>query len=120
VTDLETRILALLAHRKGRLMALRASTIAGMVGVSEREVRETIKTLIEVHRHPIASTTERPYGFFIPASPEEVEAYAAQLKHRIISTAIRLRAFESSTADKVIDGRERSWPWAASLWRVRR
>jgi hypothetical protein len=109
MTDLETAILVLLSHRKGRLMALRAKTIAEMLSteadgpVSEREVREAIKALIEQHHHPIASTVEKPYGFFVPATPEEVEAYAAQLKGRIISTATRLRAFEQSTADKVID-----------------
>jgi hypothetical protein len=45
MTTLESDILRILSQRRGRLMALRAKTIAGMVAVSEREARDTIAGL---------------------------------------------------------------------------
>lgn len=103
MTELETRILDLLRKRKGHKLAIRAKTIATLLGVSEREVRDAIKTLIEQYNHPIASTVEPPYGFFIPASQEEIEQYAQNLKSRIKSIAVRLRAFEANTAHRVLE-----------------
>jgi malonyl CoA-acyl carrier protein transacylase len=102
LNGVESRVLAVLRSHTGRRAAIRAKAMAAMLGITEREVRDVVKTLIEEHHVPIASSVEAPYGFFMPATPEEVEAYANSLKSRIRSIATRLHAFEASTADKII------------------
>lgn len=79
---------------------VRARYIAGALGISEREVRRLVRELIG-RGVMIASTMERPYGYFIPRTAKEIERYARQLKSRIAKIAERLHDFDRATATKI-------------------
>lgn len=106
MTDLETQVLRILSTRVRRAWAIRAQAIAEMVGVTEGEVREAIKTLIEVYGQAICATTEKPYGYFFPGDAEEGEQYAAPVKSRIKSDQERLNALERNLLTKFGPQRE--------------
>lgn len=95
------RIKAIVAKRR-RANPVTAAELEWFVGIDERKVREEIKAAIEEDHEPIASSTRKPYGFYRPATPEEVAEYAQSLKHRMASTAVRLHAFEAGTAEKIL------------------
>jgi len=102
VNGLDAHVLEIVERHRGRRNAIRAKTIASKLDITEREARDSVKRLIEVHHVPVASTVRAPFGFFIPESTEESRAYAATLVSRIRSTAERLHAFEANTADGII------------------
>jgi hypothetical protein len=67
-----------------------------------RIVRKKVRELIMVDRVPIASSMQRPFGYFIvePGS-EEADAYVLQLRGRLEKIAQRLARFRSSSAKRV-------------------
>ncbi len=79
---------------------VKAKEIAAMLEISEREVRRLVRELIG-RGVMIASTMERPYGYFIPKNEQQVERYARQLKSRIAKIAERLHDFDQATAAKL-------------------
>lgn len=79
---------------------IQARHIAGALGISEREVRRLVRELIG-RGVMIASTMERPYGYFMPKNEQQVERYARQLKSRIAKIAERLHDFDQATAAKL-------------------
>jgi biotin operon repressor len=79
---------------------LKAKVIAETLGISEREVRRLVRELIG-RGVMIASTMERPYGYFMPKNEQQIERYARQLKSRIAKIAERLHDFDRATAMKI-------------------
>jgi hypothetical protein len=83
-----------------------ASEIANRIPVLSddpvRIVRKKIRDLIMTDRIPIASSMERPFGYFIvqPGS-EEADAYVLQLRGRLEKIAQRLARFRSSSAARI-------------------
>ncbi len=86
-TETEQAILSLL--QKGRRNAQSVKFLAGQTGLSETEVREKIRHLIMVHDVLIASTVQKPAGFYIPETPEEIDQATRSLRHRGISILAR-------------------------------
>jgi predicted DNA-binding transcriptional regulator len=79
---------------------VKAKEIAETLTISEREVRRLVRELIG-RGVMIASTMERPYGYFLPRTPQEIQRYARQLKSRIAKIAERLHDFDRATATKI-------------------
>jgi len=100
--DLDDAILALLRRRRGRAGAITADeiglAIAGRRGL-DREVRKTIKRLIELggHGEIIASTGGDAFGagapgYFWAGDAQEIRAYYAVLVSRKEEVDHRMRA----------------------------
>jgi len=79
---------------------IQARYIAEALGISEREVRRLVRELIG-RGVMIASTMERPYGYFLPRTPQEIQRYVRQLKSRMAKIAERLHDFDRATATKI-------------------
>jgi predicted DNA-binding transcriptional regulator len=94
---IEDKIKEMLAHAD---YPVKAKEIAAMLDISEREVRRLVRELIG-RGVMIASTMERPYGYFLPRTTKEIERYARQLKSRIAKIAERLHDFDRATATKI-------------------
>lgn len=93
----------LIAERYGRANAISASDLAGRTGISDRTVRKIVKTLIEHHGCPIASSPHPPAGFFVPAElPEIVEALES-LKGRALSILVRMSRLRRITLRETVD-----------------
>jgi DNA-binding IclR family transcriptional regulator len=99
LTREEADVLCLL--KKGRENSISMSALAEAVGVCTREVQTIVKHLVEDHQVLIASATGKHHGFFLPENEEEFRAAAAQLEHRIISLAKRLRAINKESYEEI-------------------
>lgn len=89
-------------HCKGQACAVKQQSIAGILGITVREVRLLTKTLGTKLNKPVASTVHPPYGIYIPANKKETGEYIAQLDARIKALFARRRAFSRSTAVDVV------------------
>jgi hypothetical protein len=87
----------LVSGHRGQARAIEVAALASMTGLDERVVRRTVKHLIEQFGCPIASTTEPPYGYFVPSTLEEEERYYASLRSRGLSILGRAAAFRHVT-----------------------
>lgn len=101
VTDAEATILGIIECRRGRAAAIQAKEIAAQARLPERTVREHIKCLVEKHAILIGSATGDPAGYYIPETPEEIEAVLAQLYHRIASLAVRIARIKRISVEEV-------------------
>lgn len=91
-------VLEILQRRKGRDKAITGKELAKLLGqANDRAIRQEIRKLI-AQGHPIAATTEPPYGYFMVDSIEEAERYMSQLKSRLIEDAYRRRDFKRAVA----------------------
>lgn len=91
--DLRESVMRILLNHQGRSKAIKGSEFARLLGFhDDRQVRQVIRELI-ADGYPIASSTEKPAGFFITVCRSEVEAYAKTLRKRLIEDAIRRRDF---------------------------
>lgn len=86
----ESFVWTLIAARQGRAQAIGAADLARQSGLSNRDVRRVIKTLIEQYASPIASTPTPPAGYYIPKTIEEVLATTESLKSRALSILTRM------------------------------
>ena len=97
---MKNRILDILCtEATGSSLAIRARTLAARLCLPERELRALIRELI-ADGHPVASSTQPPYGFFMATTAMERQRYVAQLKSRMAELAARLRDFEGVSAAK--------------------
>jgi len=80
----------------GQAKATRGQTIANRLGMkNDRLIRIAIRELI-ADGLPIASSVQKPYGYFIIETPEEAEAYMAVIKSRLVEDAYRRRDFKKA------------------------
>lgn len=91
-------ILDILQLHRGKARAITGKELARIMGEpGDRMIRREIRELI-AEGHPIASSTEKPYGYFMADTPEEVEEYLGQLKGRLVEDAYRRRDFKKAAA----------------------
>jgi len=85
------------ALRHGRQNAITGKELASRLGErDDRRVRLVIRDLIAAG-HPIASAVNKPYGYFIANSPDEVTEYMNVLRSRLVEDAYRRRDFKRAT-----------------------
>jgi hypothetical protein len=91
-------LLTILQLHRGKARAITGKELAQVMGApDDRLVRKEIRELI-AEGHPIASSTEKPYGYFLVDTPEEAEQYLRQLKSRLVEDAYRRRDFRKAAA----------------------
>jgi hypothetical protein len=98
----EYAILEELRRHVGRESALGVEAVAAFTGISGRVVQTVVKHLIEVHGYPIGSATGKPHGYYWIEDTEDLRRAKAQLAHRIIETAKRLRALDRNALADVM------------------
>lgn len=79
MTDQQQRILDAIPY--GSKNAVRASTLEKITGIDSRLVRKEIHQM-RLHEKLIASSTQPPYGYFIPLTVAEKEHYFNQIRSR--------------------------------------
>lgn len=87
LTQEEITILRLL--QRGRQRALSVNFLASETGLSEVELREKIRHLIMEHNVLIASSVQKPCGYFIADSENEIKDATKSLRHRGIMILMR-------------------------------
>lgn len=81
------------SHR-GRAAAVTQAVLSTVVGMSARELRRTIKSLIENHRLPIGSTPHHPAGYFVITSQKEAKAVTRRYYRGALSLLYRMRCLD--------------------------
>jgi len=93
-----SHLLTILQLHRGKTRAITGKELAQILGEpNDRMIRKEIRELI-ADGHPIASSTEKPYGYFVIDTPEEAEQYLRQLKSRLVKDAYRRRDFKKAAA----------------------
>ena len=95
------RLLKLLAWHRGAAQAIPLREIqerlkVGEANVSDREIKEAAKILTEDFAIPVGASrsrsSDRPAGYFLCVTPEDLERAAEPYIHELISLARRIRA----------------------------
>ena len=93
MNDIKAQIKSILSRHEGKGRAITGRELAQLVGHrDDRQVRLVIRELIG-EGLPVASSTERPMGYFIVSTRQEAEEYALSIKGRLIEDAFRRRDF---------------------------
>jgi len=73
-----SHLLTVLQLHRGNARAITGKDLARIMGDSDdRLIRKEIRALIAAG-YPIASSTEKPYGYFMAETPQEVKQYLDQ------------------------------------------
>ena len=93
MTDNQQVVLRILLSHQGRSKAIKGMEMARLLGFrDDRSIRQVIRELI-AEGYPIASSVQKPFGYFIVATRQEAEYYAQSIRSRLIEDAIRRRDF---------------------------
>lgn len=103
MTPDETRIWMLIVARHGRAQAINVHDLVAATCLSERAVRKVVKSLIEAHGCPIASSPHPPAGYFIPAELPEILEALNSLKGRALSILVRMSRLRRTTLRETVD-----------------
>jgi len=98
--DLQDAVMRILSGHQGHAKAIKGSEIARLLNTDYRQVRQIISDLID-EGYPIASSVQKPFGYFLINDPEEAREYRESLRSRIIKLCIRLRGFKQSAGRKL-------------------
>lgn len=102
-TDLERAVLSILAGHKGHADAIRIAEIQLQLGphglegcvVPEREIKATVKSLVENFRLPIGGSRRPPCGYFLVLTVEDRELAIHPLVAELRSISRRVRSLSN-------------------------
>lgn len=100
-------LLQLLRPHKGRAQARPISAIAERLGMSERDVKAAVKSLVEDFGLPIGASRQEPHGYFFIVSADDLEFALRPLANEVISIARRMRKLGGSAIVKEMLGQIR-------------
>jgi hypothetical protein len=84
-------LLGMLRDHKGARRARPLSDFVHKLHMSERDVKKTVKSLVEDFGLPIGASRQQPSGYFLCVTPEDMEDAIRPLVHEIESLARRVR-----------------------------
>ncbi len=108
LTSEELKVWRLIPH--GHANAIKQKYLAAQCGMSTRVLQRILKRLTEDHGLPIVSSCSPPYGVFIPATAEEVDAFVGQLASRALSCQRRIVAVKASAGQELADAMQAVLP----------
>jgi len=83
--------------KPGKHNAIPGRVLANNLGFrDDRAVRLEIRELIRIG-HPIASSVNPPYGYYMAATTEEIEEYLRVMRTRLVEDAYRRRDFKQAS-----------------------
>ncbi len=88
---------------KGRARAVSVRDLAEQTHISERQIRDVVRTLIMQHGILVASAVDDPPGFFIAQTREEIIAATRSLRHRGIMILARVAKLQKSSLELVFN-----------------
>lgn len=101
LTDEERAVYGLLGY--GRARALSARELSERTGLRDRQVRDTIRSLIMERGVVVGSAVDHPPGFFIAKTADEVIAATSSLRHRGIMILVRVARLQKSSLEMVFN-----------------
>ncbi len=107
MTDNQQVVLRILLSHQGRSKAIKSMEMARLLGFhNDRSIRQVIRELI-AEGYPVASSVQKPFGYFIIENLAEAKQYQEGLRSRLIEDALRLRDFKRSVCwlEKAVQGK---------------
>lgn len=99
----EREVFAILKFHIGEARAIKVGTLAAHLGsVTERSVREVLKSLTESHGLAIASSIKPPFGVYLVETAEEIRDYIKQLTDRALSMLYRRSVLEKKSLPELL------------------
>jgi len=96
-----SNLLTVLQLHRGKARAITGKELAQVMGApDDRLIRKEIRELI-AEGNPIASSTEKPYGYFLVETQDEADDYLGSLKGRLVEDAYRRRDFKAASANSL-------------------
>jgi hypothetical protein len=62
-----------LNKRRGAAAAIKNDQLAASLKVSERQIKQMVKDLVEVYGLPVGARRQPPYGYFLAVTAEEIK-----------------------------------------------
>lgn len=103
MTTDESRVWSLISRCHGRSEAIGVPTLANRIGLTDRMVRRIVKSLIETHGCPIASSPHPPAGYWVPETIPEISETLDSLRGRALSILTRMSRLKRSTLRETVD-----------------
>ena len=100
-------LLQQLRGHQGARNPLPLSQIVKHTGMTARNVKAAVKTLVEDFGLPIGASRQEPYGYFLCVTAEDFDIAVRALVSEVESLSARIRALGGSQALKEILGQER-------------
>lgn len=101
LSDEERAVYGLLRH--GRARALSARDLSERTGLKDKEIRQTIRSLIMERGLLVASAVDDPPGFFIAETSDEIITATKSLRHRGIMILVRAARLQKSSLELVFN-----------------
>ena len=101
LSDDERAVYGLLRH--GRARAMSARDLSERTGLSDVQVRQTVRSLIMGCGILVASAVDDPPGFFIAETPDEIITATKSLRHRGIMILVRAARLQKSSLEMVFN-----------------
>lgn len=99
---LERRLLAEVMSRRGRKAAVTSEYLAMLLGSNDRDIRLTVKQLIEEHGALIGSATSKPAGFYWITCQAELDVVKKGLRDRGLSCFARLAKLDNTSLESLL------------------
>ena len=99
---LARRLLAAIKEHRGRKAAVTSEYLAALMGSHDRDIRLTIKQLIEEQGALIGSATSKPAGFYWITSQAELDVVKKGLRARGLSCFVRLAKLDNTSLESLL------------------
>lgn len=85
MTAEQMKVWQAISLRHGAEAAVSRKALVSMTSVEDRKLRDVIHALVVDHGKLICSTYGKGGGYYVPIREEEIDGYAAKLRHHAIS-----------------------------------
>jgi hypothetical protein len=89
------KLLRALRSAHGARLARPIRELAPLLNLTEREVKQAVRTLVVEFRLPIVGSRVEPHGYYLAVTTAERMQAARTLKHEVRALCLRIRALES-------------------------
>jgi hypothetical protein len=79
------KVLGLLIYHKGAAAAIQIKEISAYTKLSDRAVKDAVRSLIVDFKVRIAGSRQEPYGYYLVMTAEEARAAASPLVHEALN-----------------------------------
>ncbi len=93
---LNSMVLETVSHHTGRENAIKAMDVAHSLSLRDDRIIQQAIRILRREGHPILSTCQRPYGYYIPETWNEVQDCLASMKHRLVEDALTRRDIKTA------------------------
>lgn len=102
-TRYKNKVLEVVRQRLGKDNAIKVAELMEFVPLNDREIRRVVQHLVNEGKHPIGSTVNPPYGFYMIVSVEDYLEAVKNLFNRKTKIKERIESLRSACAREGIE-----------------